>query len=138
VADNCVDKPTGNEGFPGVIERESSCDCVTFTGLEELTPPKLAETVLLPTPWPVNRPAVLIVATCVKEELQVTLLVMSAVLPSLYVPTAAYCCVLPTATYAFCGATDIETGVLTIAGKMPVESELPFRVPSTAKLAVTL
>jgi len=91
MADNCIDIPIGSEGLAGVIAIETNLDWVMFTVVEELTPAKLAETVLVPTAWAARRPAELMVATCVEEEVQLTLVVMSAVLPSLYVPMAVYC-----------------------------------------------
>jgi len=48
-----------------------------------VTPAKLAEIVLVPAACAVIRPVEVIVATCVEEELQLTVAVRSAVLPSL-------------------------------------------------------
>jgi hypothetical protein len=50
----------------------------------------------LPPATPEARPEVLIVATEVLEDAQVTWLLRFCVLPSLYVPVAVNCCVAPT------------------------------------------
>jgi hypothetical protein len=54
------------------------------------------------------KPALLIVATAVLLEVQVTVLVKSRVVLSLYVPVAVNCCVVPLAIEGFVGVTAIE------------------------------
>jgi hypothetical protein len=56
--------------------------------LLEVTPFCVAEMLLEPTPAPLARPLVLMVATAVLEELQVAEPVRLCVLPSLKVPVA--------------------------------------------------
>ena len=56
---------------------------VTVRVVDPLTVPKLAATVVVPTPAPVATPLLEIVATPGDEELQVTVLVRFCVLPSL-------------------------------------------------------
>jgi hypothetical protein len=72
--------------------------------------------VLLPVPTPVANPVVLIIATEVLEELQVTEFVRFCVLPSLYVPVAVNCCVPPFAIDGFAGVTIIDTKLLGALG----------------------
>ncbi len=55
--------------------------------------------------------ALAIVATLGIDELQCELIVTSCVDPSLNVPIAANCCVVPTPTRAFAGCRTIETNV---------------------------
>jgi len=64
--------------------------------------------VLLPFPTPLAKPVLLTVATEVFEELQVTEFVRFCVLPSLYLPVAVNCCVLPFAIDGFAGVTVID------------------------------
>ena len=63
---------------------------------------------LLPVPAPLAKPVLLMVATEVFEEPQVTEFVRFCVLPSLYVPVAANCCVPPLAIDGFVGVTAID------------------------------
>ena len=67
---------------------------------------------------PVARPPDVIVAPT--EALQVTLLVMFCVLPSVYVPVAVNCCVPFGATDADEGVTAIDTrGLVTVSDAVP-------------------
>jgi hypothetical protein len=64
--------------------------------------------VLLPGPTPLAKPVLLIVPTEVLEEVQLTEFVRFWVLPSLYLPVAVNCCVLPLAIDGFVGVTAID------------------------------
>src|SRR6266446_4629073 len=64
--------------------------------------------VLVPVATPLATPALVIVATEVFEELQVTVLVRFRVLPSLYAPVAVNGCVAPLAIDGFAGVTAID------------------------------
>lgn len=79
-----------------------------------VTPLKVAVMELLPVATPVAKPAELMVATDVLEELHVTLLVISAVDESEYVPVAVYCCVADTAAVAVAGVTAILDKVVQV------------------------
>ena len=68
------------------------------TVVELLTNPRLALMVALPAATPVATPALLMVATAVLEELQVTELVRFWVVPLLLVPVAVSWSEAPTAT----------------------------------------
>ena len=80
VAVNCWVPLTGMKGMAGVTSIESSAG-VTVSAVFALTPPELADTVVLPVATLVARPPLLTVATPAAEELQVTEPVRSAVLP---------------------------------------------------------
>jgi hypothetical protein len=74
------------------------------------------------------KPAVLIVATPAAEELHVAVLPRFWVLPSLYVPVALNCWVLPLAIDGFTGVTAIDTSVAAVT----VNVVLPETVPEVA------
>jgi len=78
--------------------------------------------VVLPVATPLARPALLIVATEVFEELQVAVLARFWVLPSLNVPVAVNCCVVPLAIDGFAGVTAIDdsTAAVTVSVVDPV------------------
>jgi hypothetical protein len=65
----------------------------------------------VPVPAAVASPAVLIVATVVLNELQVTELVRFWVLLSLNVPVAVNCCVVPLGIEELAGVTAMDTSV---------------------------
>src|SRR5438034_7694532 len=64
--------------------------------------------VLVPVPAPLAKPLLLMVATDVLEEVQPTERVRTCVLPSLKVPVAVNCCVVPLAIDGFAGVTTID------------------------------
>ena len=88
---------------------DTSTAGVTVRPVDPLIEPEVAEIVALPTPAPVANPVPLIVATAVLDEPQLTELVRFCVLPSLYVPVAVNCCVVPLAIEGFAGVTAIDT-----------------------------
>ena len=71
----------------------------------EVMAPEAAVIFTVPDTTPVARPAVLIVATAVPLLPHDAVDVRVCVLPSVYVPTAAYCCVVPLAMLAVAGVT---------------------------------
>jgi hypothetical protein len=83
VAVNCWFVPNAIEGFPGVTAMETRAAVVTVRVVDPLTVPELAATVVVPTPVPVARPPLEIVATACDEELLFTVLVRFCELPSL-------------------------------------------------------
>lgn len=78
-------------------------------------PPELAPIVAVPAALQFARPATLgalaMVATGADDELQWLFSVMSCVLPSLNVPVATNCCVLPAAAVGAAGVNASETRV---------------------------
>lgn len=95
-----------------------STACVTVSVVEPETPPKSAPIVVVPTPTDVASPldpdVLLIVATPVFEELQVTEEVMSCVVLSENVPVAMNCWVFPRAMLGFTGVTAIDTSTAAV------------------------
>jgi len=78
------------------------------------------------TPW---LPTVLLMVTKLGfDEVQVTEFVRVCVLPSLYVPVAANCCVFPTGMFAVAGVTAIDTN----RGEATVRLVEAVREPSAA------
>jgi len=82
VAVNCCVTPLAIEVFAGVTAIDTSV-AVTVRFVEPLIEPEVAMIVVLPVPAPVASPALVIVATEVLVELQVTILVRFCVLLSL-------------------------------------------------------
>jgi hypothetical protein len=82
VAVNCCVAPVAIEALAGATVIETSTD-VTVRVVEPLIDPEAAWIVVLPVATPVAKPALVIVATAVFDELQVTELVRFWVLPSL-------------------------------------------------------
>lgn len=93
--------------------------------------PEVAVIVLVPTAMAVARPfepvALLIVATVVVFELQVTVVVMSWVEVSEYVPVAVNCWCAPTIMLGLTGVTAMETRVAGVTVSV-VEPETPATV----------
>lgn len=82
--------------------------------------------IVMPSAVPVANPGVpglfAIVATWVDNEAHATILVKSCVLPSLYVPVAVNCCIVPNAIAIDCGLTvsEIKTTEFTVRLAVPV------------------
>ena len=91
VAVNCSVYPLFSERIEGVTAMETSAARVTVNVAEPLIAAEVAVIVAVPTPLPVANPSAPIVATEVEDELQLTALVRSCVLPSVYIPTASNC-----------------------------------------------
>src|SRR5712692_2211946 len=100
--------------------------------------------VVLPAASVVAKPAVLMVATVVLVELQVTVLVRFWVLLSLYVPVAVNCCGVPKDTVAEAGETVMETSgggggrTVTVCEVDELKPRLSVRLNFTAKAPAVL
>ena len=70
--------------------------------------PCVAEIVVVPAATPLAKPAEVMVAVAVLDELQVTCAVMSLVVESAYVPVAVNCLVVPRMIVGLTGVTAIE------------------------------
>jgi len=132
--------PAATDAFDGVTAIDTSTAGVTVKVPEPVTFPTVAPTVALPTPRPVATPPALIVATPAADVLQDAAAVKFCVLPSLYVPVAAYACVRPAATNALAGVTpiDTKTGAVTVSAAVPVtvpDAAVMVVFPSTIPLA---
>jgi hypothetical protein len=95
VAVNGSSTPTAIVGLAGATAIETSAALLTVSVVDPLTDPSVTVIVVSPYPVLVANPVLLIVATPVFDELQLTDAVRNCVLPSLYVPTAVSCCVSP-------------------------------------------
>jgi len=101
VAVNCRVIPFATLGFAGVTPIDTSTAGVTVNVVLPVTPPLLAETVVLPTPVVVAKPfepaPLLMIAAPVLDEDHVTSAVTSLRLPSVNIAVAANCAVVPAA-----------------------------------------
>jgi hypothetical protein len=132
--------PRANEGLAGVTARETRTAGPTLSVADAVMEPELAMMVALPTPAPVASPLLAIVATAVEDELQITVLVRSCVLPSLYVPVAVNCWLVPFAIVALEGVTDsdVSTAGATVNVAEPLivpEAEMMVALPCAILVA---
>ena len=81
---------------------------VTVSDVLPVIAPSMAVIVVEPLLTPVAKPDVLIVATPVGGAIHATVLVKFWVLPSVYVPIAVNCTVVPDCIEGFAGAIVIE------------------------------
>src|SRR5271163_3447852 len=114
VAVNCWVAPLMIDGIAGVTAIDCNVAAVTVRTVEPLIAPDVALIVEVPTPAPVARPAVVIVAVAVVPDDQVTLDVRFCVVPSLNVPVAVNCCVAPLVIEGFAGVTAIDCSVAAV------------------------
>jgi hypothetical protein len=115
---NCLVTPTGTLGLAGVTDIDDRIAGVTVRVVFPEILPEVAVMVAVPAPTAVARPLLFTVATDVLDELQVTCVVISWLVPSEYVPEAVNCLVTPTGTLGLAGVTDMETSE-------EVDGELP-------------
>jgi len=132
VAANCCVVPSANDGFTGLTANDTSIGCPTLRLAVAVMDPDVAVMVAPPMPAPAANPLAPIVATVVADELQLTALVTSCVLPSVYVPVAANCWLVPFAIVALVGLieSDVKTGGVT------ARAAEPLIVPEVAVIAV--
>jgi len=97
---------------------------VTVSTVVPVIVPEVAVMVVVPTATAVAKPATLMVATAGVAESQLAVEVRFLVLPSLYVPVALNCWVVPAVMEGLDGVTAIETSV-TAGGVVPPDDELP-------------
>ena len=106
---NCCVVPSGIVGMAGVTAIETRTAGVTLRVVEPTIDPEVAVTLVLPSATLVASPCPLTVAMVPFAVPQVVVLVRSRVLPSLYVPVAANCWVVPRANDGLRGVTAIDT-----------------------------
>jgi hypothetical protein len=86
VAENCWLDPRGTATAAGLTAIDTMAACPTVSEVEAVTEPSVAAIFAAPTPALVAKPLVLklllMMATCADDELQVTSVVTSWVLPS--------------------------------------------------------
>jgi hypothetical protein len=107
---------------------------------EAVIEPALAVMVAVPTPAPVANPVLPMVATAIDDELQLTALVRSCRLPSLYVPVAMNCWLVPFAIEPFTGLTETETrmgAVTATVTEFVIAPELALMLVDPSMFAVT-
>ncbi len=118
VAVYCRVNPLAMLWFVGVTEIELSVAAVTVSSVSPKTLPRVALTVVNPTPTAAARPsesaALLMVAMVSSDELHVTCVVRSWVVLSEYIPVAVYCKVNPLGRLWFVGVTSIELSVAAV------------------------
>src|SRR5580704_3375776 len=119
VAVNCCVVPVAIEGLAGVTAMEAKTGAPTFRVVDPVIAPNAASIVVLPWLAPVARPAAVIPATPVADELQVTDAVRSQVSVALNLPVAVYCWIAPSGIEALAGVTLIDL--------RPVASPVPER-----------
>lgn len=102
--------PAAMLGLVGVTSRDTSVDGVTVRVVDPAMLPDVAVIVVDPAATAAANP-LLMVATPVLDELQVTEAVKSCVVLSENVPVAVNCCVVPLATEGLVGVTAMDTSV---------------------------
>lgn len=114
--------PSAIDAFTGDIVIEVRAAAVTLKFVDPLTPLELAATLAVPAPVLVPRPVVFTLNTVVSLELHVALLVRSCTLPSVNVPVAVNCWVVPSATDAFAGemTRELRAAAVTVRVLAPV------------------
>ena len=96
--------PIGIVVIDGAMEIETIVVGITLNGTDAVTDPRFAVTVTMPGATPTNNPVPpLNFATVGSEEVHVTIPVMLRVPPSLKVPIAVICCLVPCAILPFAG-----------------------------------
>jgi hypothetical protein len=114
MAVNCTGTPRTTSAFEGVTAIETTLDdpAPTVRTVEELMDFEAAAILLFPCPTPVAIPELLTVATAVFEDVQLTELVRSCLLPLLNVPCAVNCWLCPATIEGFDGviASDDKLG----------------------------
>jgi hypothetical protein len=116
-------------GFCGETVRFTSCAGVTVNEVVPETLPQVAEMFAYPTARPEARPCVLVllltVATVGSEELQCTDDARSCVVPSLKLPLALNCCVVPRGIDEASGEIVIDSSTVEVTVKVAVPVTLP-------------
>jgi hypothetical protein len=117
----------------GVTASDTTAGCPTVRLVDPVTAPCVALIVAVPSPALVASPAPLITATVAAVLFHCAVPVKSWLLPSVYVPTAVYCSVVPNAMLAACGFTVIVTS----AAALTVNVAPPLTVPTAIPIVLT-
>lgn len=137
---NCCVKPRAIDTLDGEIEIEE-IDAVTVRLVLPETLELIALIVAVPAATALASPEDWMVATLVLLELQVTDVVILAVLPSLYEPVAVYWTLVPTVALVFKGVTVIDCRVIAVtvsevdAVGAPVKAALIVALPAFTAVA---
>jgi hypothetical protein len=129
VAVNCWVVPSAMLGLDGVIARDTSVAGVTASVALADMLPDVAVIVVEPTATGVVSPfepaVLLMAATDVADELQVTVVVRFCVDPSEYVPVAVNCWVVPSAMLGLDGVITRDTSVAGVTVSVALADMLP-------------
>ncbi len=125
VAVNCRMTPAGRLGLPGVTDKEVKVAEVTVRVLLPEILPEVAVMMAVPAAMAVAKPPLVTVATDGLDELQVTCVVKSRLVPSEYVPTAANCGVNLKGMVRLAGVTDMEDKVAEVTVRVVLPEILP-------------
>ena len=120
---------TALDGLTMIDDRVAAA---TVKTVEPVTVTKVALTVADPVPTPVATPVLFTLTAAIVSEAQVTVELRSCVLPSLNVPVAINCCVVPNATEGFAGVTAIDCRIAAVT----LIVVLPLIVPAVATIWV--
>jgi hypothetical protein len=128
VAVNCCTVPRGMDAFTGVTAIETKVALVTVKAAPEETLPDVAVIVEVPAAIPIASPGTpftLMLATDRFADVHCTDPVTFFVLPSVKVPIAANCTVVPCAIDTLAGETASETkaGAVTVTAALPLTPE---------------
>ena len=129
---NCWMAPTGTLGLAGVTDMEDRIAEVTVRVVLPGIVPEMAVMVAVPATAAVAKPLRLTVATGVLDEIQMTSVVISWVVPSEYKPEAANCRVTPPGMLGLAGVTDMEDRV----AEVTVRVAFPEVAPEAAVMVV--
>ena len=140
VAVNGCVVPSGIVAVGGLIVIDASATAVTVSTVDPLTVPDVALTVAVPVPTFCPSPLLLIVAVVGVSEDHVAVLVRSCVLPSVNVPVAVNCCVVPNAIDGVAGVTANDTSAAAVTVSVvdpltPPTLAVMFALPTPAPLA---
>lgn len=126
----------------GVTAIDTNVGLPTVMVAEVLIEPETAVMVAVPWPELVASPqlptALPIITTAEDDELQVAVEVRSCVLPSVKVPVAVNCCVVPKAIEGFCGLIAIETSAAGFTTNVAVALIAPEPTPMVVVPALSV
>ena len=108
MAVNCWVFPAGTLGVSGVTDTEDKVAVVTVRVAVPDLVPEVAVMVVVPALTAVARPLLLTVATVALDELQVSAVVISRLVPSENMPAAANCVVAPSGRLGSEGVTNMK------------------------------
>ena len=112
-------------GLVGVTEMEDRVAEVTARAVFPEIPPAVAVIVEVPVATATARPLPLTVATAVLDELQVTCVLISWLVPSEYMPIAVNCGVSPTGMLGLVGVITMEDKVAAVTVRIVVPVACP-------------
>jgi hypothetical protein len=122
---NCWATPTGVLGLAGIKVMEDRVAEVTVSVVLPEILPEVAVMVAVPAKTDVARPLLLTVATDVFDEVQVTCMLTSWLVPSEYLPVAINCWVVPAGMLGVAGVTIMEDRVAEVTVRVVLPEIFP-------------